>query len=355
MLLWSNVLLAFALILSSWLSRLHPGKFWLAGFAGLPFPFLWLGSLLFIPLWFFYRKKYWVISLVAILACIQSARATWGIHLFGGSKTATSGSFTVMTFNCSSLGLREYKDVPEFRERIYEEINKAKPDVLCMQEFYSNDHPEKVNNLDSIRLKFGFPYYFFVKSFTRWDTWHFGTVLFSRFPIVDTSRVELFGGYEAEDLLCAKLLVQKDTIRIFSAHLASYKLESSDYETVSNADNSRVRGLLGKMRRSFKLRSQQAGILRQEIDSCRLPLIVVGDFNDIPVSYTYRTVRGDLQDAFLQQGSGFGRTFSALSPTLRIDYVLPDRHFRVEDFAIYRRKGFEHFPVMARLSLSKSK
>ena len=46
-------------------------------------------------------------------------------------------------------------------------------------------------------------------------------------------------------------------------------------------------------------------------------------------SYTYFTVRGDMQDAFLKKGFGIGRTFSALSPTLRIDYIFADKNFKI--------------------------
>ena len=39
-----------------------------------------------------------------------------------------------------------------------------------------------------------------------------------------------------------------------------------------------------------------------------------------------------MQDAFLKKGFGIGRTFSALSPTLRIDYIFTDKHFKIKQF-----------------------
>lgn len=351
LLLWGNVLLIAALIASAYLPRMHPGAFWPSGFAGLPFPFFWVLNLLFIPLLLlYYKRKYWIIPIVGLLLTIPACLVTWGFHLFGGSDARSERSFTIMSFNCSSMGLQSYKDRPDIRERIHKVLGEANPDILCLQEFYTNDKPGLRSNLDSIRKQLGYPYHYFVKNLTRWETWHFGTVMFSRFPIVDTARFELDGGEESEDMLTAKLLIHGDTVRILSAHLASYRLESSDYRTVRTPDNEKVKGLIGKMRRSLNLRAKQAAILRSEIDRTQMPVIVAGDFNDIPVSYTYNVIRGDLQDAFLKKGSGFGRTFSAISPTLRIDYILPDNHFTVEDFSILRRRGFDHFPVMARLS-----
>ncbi|MRG46388.1 hypothetical protein GFS24_14795 [Chitinophaga sp. SYP-B3965] len=356
LMLWSNVLLAIGLLLSFFIPFTNPATFWLGGFAGLPFPFFWIACVCFIPLWIVYRRKYWLISLLAVAVTVTGVCSTWGFHLFGGNKTASDNSFTLMTYNCSSMGIKGYKEVPEVRNRMYEELQKASPDVLCLQEFYSNTNPDKPNNFDSIRKMLNYPYHYFVRSLIHWDTWHYGTVIFSRFPIIDTMRVKMFdgpGGPGSEDLIAASLLIKGDTIRIMSAHLASYKLKEDDYKTVASAEVHKAHGLLYKMRRTFKLRSDQANRVRNEIDRSRHPLIMVGDFNDVPVSYTYRAIRGDLQDAFLKEGSGFGRTFSAISPTLRIDYILPDKMFHVEDFAIYRRRGFEHFPIMARLSINR--
>ena len=42
------------------------------------------------------------------------------------------------------------------------------------------------------------------------------------------------------------------------------------------------------------------------------PVILCGDFNDTPASYTYRTVKGDLTDGFRDCGSGFGYTLSSI-------------------------------------------
>lgn len=356
--LWSNVLLALGSLAAFFIPYINPGSFWLGGFAGLLFPFFLLACLVFIPIWIVYRRKYWIISTVAVLITINGVLVTWGFHLFGGTKTTpTDRSFTMMTYNCSSMALKEYKDVPEVRDRMYEELEKASPDVLCIQEFYTNTNPDKPNNLDSIRTKLKYPYSYFVRSLIHWDTWHYGTILFSRFPIIDTMRVDINGdlprGPGTEDMINASLLIHGDTVRIISAHLLSYKLTEKDYQTVATPEIKKSYDLLHKMRLTFHLRSEQAHIMRREINKSSHPLIVAGDFNDVPVSYIYRTIRGDLQDAFLAQGSGFGRTFSAISPTLRIDYILPDNRFKVEDFAIYRRRGFEHFPIMARLSLNR--
>lgn len=352
--LWSNVPLVIALICSAYMRYSDPATLWLAGFAGLAFPFLWVINLCYIGIWLFYLKKYryWMLPLAGAFLTIPAIFPTWGFHAFDNSKPATKKSFTLMTFNCSSMGMSAYQDRREIRENIYDVLCKTNPDVLCLQEFYSNDHPEKTNNLDSLCGRLKYPYHYFVKRLVQWDTWNFGTVLFSKYPITDTAMVELGGGHAADDMLTANLLVHGDTMRIVSVHLASYQLKNGDYNAVNSSDAGKIKGLVDKMRRSLSLRSEQSQLVREQVATSKHPVIVVGDFNDIPLSHTYNTIRGnDLQDAFLQQGFGFGRTFSSLARSLRIDYILPGRNFSIENFSIIRSKDFEHFPIMARLSL----
>ena len=54
-----------------------------------------------------------------------------------------------------------------------------------------------------------------------------------------------------------------------------------------------------------------------------------------------------MKDAFLEEGFGIGRTFSSLSPTLRIDYIFADSHFRVGQFKRIARNYSDHYMLVA--------
>ena len=77
------------------------------------------------------------------------------------------------------------------------------------------------------------------------------------------------------------------------------------------------------------------------------PIIVCGDFNDVPVSYAYETIGAGLQNAFVQKGSGISRTFSSISPTLRIDNIFADKRFTVTQFTRVKKLLSDHFPIVA--------
>jgi endonuclease/exonuclease/phosphatase family metal-dependent hydrolase len=58
-----------------------------------------------------------------------------------------------------------------------------------------------------------------------------------------------------------------------------------------------------------------------------------------------------MQDAFLKKGFGIGRTFSALSPTLRIDYIFADKHFKILQFNRLVKKLSDHYMLLADVEL----
>jgi endonuclease/exonuclease/phosphatase family metal-dependent hydrolase len=87
------------------------------------------------------------------------------------------------------------------------------------------------------------------------------------------------------------------------------------------------------------------------LDSSPYPAFITGDFNDVPNSYTYFTIRGGRQDAWLQKGFGIGRTYKNISPTLRIDYILADPRLKVLQCQKVYTPWSDHNPVEADLQL----
>ncbi|RAI98762.1 endonuclease/exonuclease/phosphatase family metal-dependent hydrolase [Chitinophaga skermanii] len=355
LLLWGNIAVVLGLLASAFLPFVNPTFFWPAGFSGFAFPFFWIAAVLFIPIWLFiYRNKKYFISLVGILVTAQAFFQTVAFHPFSKAPVEKDPhTIKVASFNCSSLGLKDYQDNPIIRTRVYEALHDIDADVLCLQEFYTNDDPERLHNLDSIMQRCGYTYAYQTKDLTRWNTWHFGLAVLSKYPIIDTARIDFNSGPETENLLKANIVVANDTITIFNTHLKSYQFNARDYSVVKKQNVHGSRGLASKMKATFAIRAGQAEIVSNAIREAEHPVIVFGDFNAIPLAYSYKTIRQHLQDAFLEKGTGWGRTFSRLSPFLRIDYILVDPSMQVQSFDIFQRKGFEHYPIYSTISLKK--
>jgi endonuclease/exonuclease/phosphatase family metal-dependent hydrolase len=84
------------------------------------------------------------------------------------------------------------------------------------------------------------------------------------------------------------------------------------------------------------------------MDTCPFPVIVLGDFNDTPQSYTYAVIRGeDLHDSFVQRGSGIGTTYAGSIPGLRIDFVMTGSRFTIIRHEVLKLPYSDHYPVVA--------
>ena len=101
------------------------------------------------------------------------------------------------------------------------------------------------------------------------------------------------------------------------------------------------------------MRAPQADLVKEQISKSPYPFIITGDFNDVPNSYAYAKISDGLQDAFLQKGFGVGRTFTALSPTLRIDHILITKDFEVLQFNRQVKSLSDHYMIIADLKLRK--
>jgi endonuclease/exonuclease/phosphatase family metal-dependent hydrolase len=111
------------------------------------------------------------------------------------------------------------------------------------------------------------------------------------------------------------------------------------------------KSIFSKIKKGMSYRSYQSRLLKQAIIASPHPVILCADFNDTPNSYTYFTIAKNMKDAFLQKGFGIGRTFSSLSPTLRIDYILTSKQFSVKQFNRVIKDYSDHYMIVADLKL----
>ena len=352
---------------------LHPASWWFVGFTGLIFPYLFLALLimmLFCVL--FKRTRLAIAGLISIVISIPSIGLIIGLH-FSGSFTPTKDSTTlrVMSWNVRRFTPynKDYFDPKNNNLKdIIEEVVKYQPDVLCLQEFYTGPS-KKRKNLELFRDSLGYPYVSIENITNGGARSQSGTVIFSRFPFAKTYVYQLPDAYAtaAEDPVAADILVGKDTIRVITFHLQSYGFLNRDYEDLYKIKNQEDQGLRAsknifrKMQYAFSLRGVQSDMIKREVTRSPFPTVVCGDLNDVPNSYAYQTVRGDMKDAFLEKGAGLGKSFiSGRSkfltwlPTLRIDYIFTSSVFEVTQFRMVTRKLSDHRGLITDLKLPEN-
>jgi endonuclease/exonuclease/phosphatase family metal-dependent hydrolase len=114
-----------------------------------------------------------------------------------------------------------------------------------------------------------------------------------------------------------------------------------------------IRDISSRLRNAYIKRSRQVDLIAAHIRQCPYPVVVCGDFNDTPISYTYQQMRGKLLDAFMEAGAGPGNTYQGKIPSFRIDYILHSFDFKAVEFETIRINYSDHYPILAKLIVAK--
>ncbi len=340
---------------------LHPEKWWFFALLGLAFPFLLILVILFLLFWTLFKSRWAFLSLAALLLGYSNIRALIGVHSSEFKTAKADKSIRILTWNVRWFDeqKRVTKGAYPSRKQMLAFIKEQDPDILCFQEYFETN---KVNysNLKDIQ-KMNYPYHYKVIDYGRkGGPLEVGVAIFSRFPIVDSMRLRYPGPVHlraAESLISCDIDLGPQTIRVYTTHLQSVLFQKEDYERlrmIRTADDSMLdasKSILKKLRQGYASRGKQVDIVRQLLDKSPYPVILCGDFNDVPNSYTYFHIRGDRQDAFIAASNGIGRTYRDVSPTLRIDYVMADKRFDVLQCKRFPVPYSDHYPVLADLQL----
>ncbi len=315
---------------------------------------------------FFPSHRRWAwFSLIALAIGWQNIHVFLAFHplsAFHSEKPAHT--LRILTWNVRSWDefITRKMGASGHRSKMMDFIDSQQADVLCFQEFFESHNPRDLAaNIPYIREQLHYPYYFFSRDYRRYDgMYEAGVILFSRFPITDSLLIHYSrpdGRRSTESLIAADLDVGGDTIRVFTTHLQSVLFQRKDFhdlEIIRNVDDSILeasKSIVKKLRYAFRHRADQALEVRDELDKSPYPAIICGDFNDVPNSYTYFTIKGGLSDAFIQKGFGIGRTYTLISPTLRIDYILADPQLHTLQCRKFSLPYSDHSPVIADLQL----
>ncbi|MGN6490728.1 MAG: endonuclease/exonuclease/phosphatase family protein [Agriterribacter sp.] len=350
---------------------LNPASWWFFGFAGLIFPYLLVLLVIFFIILIFARSKWSILAALCMIVGWKSIYAAFALNLNSSfKKEKEKHAIRVMTWNVRSfIGANDKvkkTGITDHQKKMLDLINQYDPDILTFQEFASADSGKYANNIRLFTKEMGYPYFYFSNDVVR-RAQRSGTVIFSKLPIIDTSKVVLpkeMG--KIESVIYADVLHGKDTLRVFTGHLQSFGFMRQDYNDISKIKNDpderldASKNIFRKMRKAFEQRGQQSDFIRNQLDESKYPEIFCGDLNDVPNSYTYFAIKGDKKDAFIRKGFGFGKTFFSLAsgfmrklPTLRIDYIFTDTRFRIRQVKSVQEVLSDHIPIVADISLEE--
>jgi endonuclease/exonuclease/phosphatase family metal-dependent hydrolase len=320
----------------------HPGSGTALALTVYVLPLLIIFDFILLLFWLIRRKWIWaIIPGVTLLCCIPYIGTFFQLGLFRSSDTGKSG-ITVASYNVAmfSREMNGYK-----AGDILDMMRNNEVDILCMQEYM--EESGDMRNSEK-----------YIKYFT--DSMAVGRqdmVIFSRKPIVESKTLD-FGPGTNNSAMWADIYISGKLVRVFNVHLQTTGISGALHQAAKVeakggivSSSKLLQTIYGKYTYGMSVRANQAEMVAAEIKNSPHPVIVCGDFNDVPYSYVYNTMKGDLVDGFKECGKGLMFTMNEGKKKVRIDYIFHSED--MEGITYYKAdvSYSDHFPVFMRIAM----
>lgn len=324
-----------ALLVLSYASALvNPARLWLFSLPGLLYIPLAVTALVFL-IWSVRRRAPigWLLALT-LLPSVSLA----GRYLQLRKPAEERGAIRIVSYNVG-LFAHGNPDTPRLRtaDSTAAWLRSLDADVICLQEFYL---PNSVSMDAWLRRAFpGYqPDYYVLTG----KNGHAGNVTLSRLRVENKGKMDFEKSTNLA--LYTDICFPGGVRRIYNCHFESYNISLS--RLIKSMDEETAEDTGRKMRRSIRQRPCQVDAVLRDIGSSTCPALVVGDFNDTPLSYTYHRLSRGRKDSFTAAGSGFGATYREAWPLLRIDYLLFPQGMTVRSHETPKMPWSDHYPVL---------
>jgi len=349
--LWINISLCACILISYLAPVVNPSKFWPIAFFGLAYPYLLLGNVILVIYWLIRKWLYVFLSVACIAIGWKVLNKNIGLRpMRTYSTTPNRNLVKVMTYNVHNFKRYGSKNDISTKQDILQIIRDEQPDVIGFQEFYSRNKGQ-YDMLDSIQNILNSNNYYFLSVVSNRSE-AIGMALFSKFPILSHGLIQLASSRASENqCIYADIRKNDKTFRVYSVHLQSIRFDPEDYRYLNNVEpqqgkpeGSAMR-LGAKLKNAFVKRSEQVFKVKEHAAACPFPYLITGDFNDTPTSFAVNQMAKGLKNAFVEKGSGLGRTYNGSFPNYQIDYVMASPQFDVVDYHIIEKRLSDHYPV----------
>lgn len=231
--------------------------------------------------------------------------ALLSISCKSNKEQKTEKELSLISWNCDNFRLS-----PDTLKVAAQLINSYQPDLICLQE-----RPH--TNLVSYDLiKGSFPQHKYKATNSREDE-NLNITIFSKFPLSSIKTWYFKDTYNK--MIQADVDWNGETFRIFSVHL----------QTTGHGKN---------LFTNIRKRASQSDLLKAEVKKSPYPVIVCGDFNDIPLSYTVLNLIPILND----QSLSLVGSYQKLGTLFKIDYILSSPNLHRVSYDLVKNPWSDH-------------
>jgi endonuclease/exonuclease/phosphatase family metal-dependent hydrolase len=325
-------------------------KHWIGGFLSLTVQLALLINFVFLLFYIFSGSWKFLLSLVVFIAGYRIMERTFKVRVFSEETRLAENQISMLSYNVMYIGdgSAPFTEDKTLKIKLADDVVNLEADIKCLQELNNVPGDTKLNMIK--RLSEQNPYYTYMHSEIDKNSMNgaVGLAIFSKYPIID--KEEVSWKINNNGLLRVDIKAGEDTIRVFNIQMKSMGIRVQKALTRNEHERTKeTRNILSQLKIGFEDRTLQVDQLVEMITESPYPVLLAGDFNEVPYGYAYGRVRKMLSNSFEKKGLGFGFTYHKLPSFIRIDNLFFDqKKFKVLDFDTLRDyKLSDHYPIRA--------
>lgn len=281
------------------------------------------------------RKRRAFLPLVGLLSGIVFLSTSFNVLPSDTKKS----DFGVLSFN--SKLFRKEDTYDHFSQEMIDWVVNDSSAVKCIQEFCTNPTWPGLDIYGSIKNKGYYGY-----SFESKVIHNSGLAIFSKYSIVNSGTL-FKREHTVNNIIFADIKIKEDTVRIYNCHLSSMSIILDEYKSLDES-KSKFTKLIRKLKHGGISRSLEIDALLDHADTSPHPVLICGDFNEIPYSYNYFKFKQHYLNSFEEAGRGFGFTLNNALFFLRIDHQFYSNGLKANRYVVDRSmKISDHFATRA--------
>lgn len=339
-----------ATIIAAFGGRLDPEYLTFPSLLCLALPYLAILTIILIIFWALTRKIIFCgLGIATIVICLTPLSDAFPL---GSTRNPNGGGqiFKIISWNVLHTQDIRQPDYPG--NRALEYILNSGADVVCLTELRYFNSREIPNYSDSLRdsLLTVYPYWAGVRALD--------IKVLSKYPVERLEKLRVDDGGNVRFDFFKISFPENNELIVAMVHLYSFGLSDEERNVVTEINSvetakESMREFKGsirqKLRYAFQKRAQDARELRSVLDDIPtdIPLIVCGDFNDVPSSWSYNMIRGDdLRDAYAETNFGPAITYNLHAFYFHIDQMLYRGPIEALSLDISKINSSDHYPLI---------
>lgn len=341
-LIYANIIVIIGMLVTGYAGVINPADYPHASVLPFIFPAFLIANMGFLVGWAIVRLRNVWLPLLGFILAYSPTQTYCPINR---SIDHPEGCLKVLSYNV--LAFSSPGGEPN---HIYEYLLHSDADIICIQEcFY-------VPNQDSLwsLIETTYQYRDTIQSRGFKHPNSDAVAIWSKYPIVGKEHLPIVTGGNTAGVFDVN--INGDIVHVINTHLESVGLTKDERDTFNemvHGDTDSIalkqesKFFARKIAESSAKRAPQADVINNYIRRhSGERIIVMGDFNDPPLSYVNRTIASRLKDCYREAGHWPGFSFHYHSMNFRIDNIMCSEHWTPYECVVDKSISLsDHYPI----------